>query len=239
MKPLLVVRHVPWEGPHRILDAFPGQPLLEWQLSESGPLPALNSVCGAVFMGGPMSVNDTDVHSGLADEITWLKAAVAHRIPVLGICLGAQLLASALGATVAPGEQPEIGIAEVEIIDDDPLLASLAPRTHVLHWHGERFDLPSGATALARSALTPVQAFRAGDRAWGMLFHPEADAELVTAWLAAPAMVEEARAVLGATADEQLRADAGLLAPERARAVFDAFAAIIRTRGSDEPRLSG
>jgi GMP synthase (glutamine-hydrolysing) len=118
-------------------------------------------------------------------------------MPLLGICLGAQLLARALGAEVRPGEGPEIGWAPVEVLDpDDPILGALAPSTTVLHWHCDVFDLPDGAQSLARSAQTEHQAFRRGN-AWGVLFHPEADFALLEAWLAVPEMVREASKVLG------------------------------------------
>ena len=161
------------------------------------PLPAHDEVAGAVVMGGPMSVDEADRHPGLAIEREWLAEALRREMPMLGICLGAQLLARALGAEVRPGEGPEIGFAPVEVLDpDDPVLGALAPSTTVLHWHGEVFDLPEGADPLARSAQTEVQAFRHGN-AWGVLFHPEADLALLEAWLAVPEMVREAREALG------------------------------------------
>lgn len=224
-RPLLVVRHVAWEGPHRILDAFAGVPIVTVDaLAGDAPLPAPEDVRGAVFMGGPMSVNDVDRHPRLAEEVAWLAAAVARDVPVLGVCLGAQLLACALGATVAPGRAPEIGFAAIEVLDgEDPLLAPLAPRASVLHWHGEVFDLPPGARALARSALTAVQAFRAR-RAWGLLFHAEADAELVELWLAEPTMAAEAHAALGDGFANALRRGARDLTAGAGDAVFAAFA---------------
>lgn len=224
--PLLVVRHVPWEGPHRILDAFAGVPVeLVDTLAGDRPLPAVEAVCGAVVMGGPMSVNDTDRHPRLAEEIEWLGDAVAAELPLLGVCLGSQLLARALGATVTPGRAKEIGFAPVEILDGgDPLTAPLAPVAEVLHWHGEVFDLPPGATALARSALTDVQAFRAGPCAWGLLFHAEANEALVEQWLAEPTMAEEARAALGDDYARRLREGAARVESAVGARVFQAFA---------------
>jgi GMP synthase (glutamine-hydrolysing) len=148
-------------------------------------------------MGGPMSVDDTERHPGLAVEREWLAEALRREMPLLGICLGAQLLASVLGVEVRPGEAPELGFAPVEVLDpEDPILGALAPSTTVLHWHGDVFDLPDGARHLARSAATEVQAFRKGN-AWGALFHPEADFALLEAWLAVPEMVREARKAIG------------------------------------------
>ncbi len=120
-------------------------------------LPDHDEVAGAVVMGGPMSVDESSVIPELATEREWLAEAVRRELPVLGICLGAQLLARALGAEVRPGEGPEIGFAPVEILDpDDPILGALAPSTTVLHWHGDVFDLPDGAQPLARSAQDRV-----------------------------------------------------------------------------------
>lgn len=225
-KPLLVVRHVPWEGPHTILDAFDGVPVrLIDNLDGGEPLPSVDEVRGAIFMGGPMSVNDTDRHPRLAEEVEWLRAAVAAELPLLGICLGSQLLARALDAEVRPGPVKEIGFAPVEILDaSDPVVGPLAPATSVLHWHGELFDLPPGATALARSALTEVQAFRAGPCAWGLLFHAEANGALVERWMAEPTMADDAREALGPGYAELLRDGAARINPQPGRGAFEAFA---------------
>jgi GMP synthase (glutamine-hydrolysing) len=194
---LLAIQHVPWEGPHRILDACADLHVHTVKPLAGQPLPAHDEVAGAVAMGGPMGVHEVDRHPGLAAEREWLAEALRREMPLLGICLGAQLIAGALGAEVGPGEGPELGYAPVEILDpDDPLLGGLAPSTTVLHWHGEAFDLPAGATHLARSERTEIQAFRHGN-AWGVLFHPESDLALLQAWLAVPEMVREARQALG------------------------------------------
>ncbi len=149
---------------------------------------------------------------------------------MLGICLGAQLLARALGAEVRPGEGPEIGFAPVAVSDaDDPVLGGLAPDTDVLHWHGDVFDLPDGARSLASSARTEHQAFRLGN-AWGALFHPEADFALVEAWLAVPEMIAAARVALGddgAHALPQRAAEAEPVLVERTAPGFRAFAEIV------------
>jgi GMP synthase (glutamine-hydrolysing) len=236
-EPLLVVRHVPWEGPHRILDAFgPETPVVEMRpLHDDDALPNPGSVAGAVFMGGPMSVNDVAEHPGLEREVAWLREALACDVPVLGICLGSQLLARALGAEVGPAAAKELGWAPIEVADAaDPLLGPLAPSTEVLHWHGEEFAVPPGAETLASSAATPCQAFRAGT-AWGLLFHPEADGALVDAWLAEPSMAAEAREVLGAGAEDRLRAGAHEAASDlapRSAAAFAAFAGLCRERAA-------
>jgi GMP synthase (glutamine-hydrolysing) len=225
MRPLLVVRHVPWEGPYRILDAFPDvQVRMVDVLAAGTPLPAPADVRGAVFMGGPMSVNDVAIHPRLAEEVAWLAEAIARDLPVLGVCLGAQLIARALGAPVVPAAEKELGFAPVEIVEpSDPLVAPLAPRSTVLHWHGEVFELPPGARLLARTAATDVQAFRTRN-AWALLFHPEANAELVETWLAEPVMAGDAAKVLGQGFADVLRDGVRRLTAAPGDALFAAFA---------------
>lgn len=227
---LLAVQHVPWEGPHRILDACGALRVQTVKPLAGQPLPDHDEVAGAVFMGGPMNVDEVERFPALVAEHEWLAEAVERGIPVLGICLGAQLLARALGAEVRAGEGPEIGFAPVDVVDpDDPLLGGLAPRTAVLHWHGDVFDLPDSAEPLASSERTACQAFRAGN-AWGVLFHPEADYALVEAWLAVPAMVTEAVAALGEEGTHALPERAGEVEAtltERTAPGFAAFAEIV------------
>jgi GMP synthase (glutamine-hydrolysing) len=194
---LLAIQHVPWEGPHRILDACGGLDVHTVKPLAGQPLPDHDRVAGAVVMGGPMNVDAVKAHPGLASEREWLAEALRREMPLLGICLGAQLLARALCAEVRAGDGPELGYAAVEILDgDDPILGALAPSTTVLHWHGDVFDLPEGTEHLARSERTEVQAFRRGN-AWGVLFHPESDFALLEAWLSVPEMVHEACQALG------------------------------------------
>lgn len=233
--PVLVVRHVPWEGPHRI-GAIVGErfALYERCVLAGDALPRVTDVSGAIFMGGPMNVDEIDRYPGLLVEREWLAAACAADLPLLGVCLGAQLIARALGSDVRRGSTPELGWLPIEVhAPEDPLLGALAPRATVLHWHGDVFDLPAGATLLASSAQTPVQAFRRGN-AVGTLFHAEADAALVDLWLAEPVMAAEARSVLGEDYAEQLRAGAWAHAGElaaAAEAVYRAFADSLATPG--------
>jgi GMP synthase (glutamine-hydrolysing) len=227
---LLAIQHVPWEGPHRILDACGALQVHTVKPLAGQPLPAHEALAGAVVMGGPMNVDEVERFPALAAEREWLAAAVERGMPVLGICLGAQLLARALGAEVRAGEGPEIGFDPVEVSEPgDPVLGGLAPRTDVLHWHGDVFDLPSGAQQLASSERTECQAFRAGN-AWGVLFHPEADFALVEAWLAVPEMIDDACAALGNDGTQALperasEAEAALV--ERTTPGFEAFAEIV------------
>lgn len=227
---LLAVQHVPWETPHRILDACGALRVRTAKPLAGQPLPGQDEVAGAVVMGGPMNVDEVERFPALALEREWLAEALRRELPLLGICLGAQLLARALGAEVRPGEGPEIGFAPVEVSDSgDPVLGGLAPSTDVLHWHGDVFELPAGAQPLASSAKTEHQAFRAGS-AWGVLFHPEADCALVEAWLAVPEMIDEAVGALGDGGAAALPERAGEAEPalvERTAPGFRAFAELV------------
>jgi GMP synthase (glutamine-hydrolysing) len=227
---LLAIQHVPWEGPHRILDACGALRVHTVKPLAGQPLPAHGEVAGAVVMGGPMNVDEVERFPALLAEREWLTEAVRRELPLLGICLGAQLLARALGAEVRPGEGPEIGFAPVAVGDpDDPLLGGLAPSTDVLHWHGDVFDLPDGALPLASSDRTEHQAFRLGN-AWGALFHPEADFALVEAWLAVPEMIEGVRTALGDEGARALPEQAAAAEPalvKRTAPGFEAFAEIV------------
>jgi GMP synthase (glutamine-hydrolysing) len=146
------------------------------------PLPAADDLDGLVVMGGPMGAHDDAAHPNLPGERALLAAAVHRGIPVLGVCLGAQLLAAALGARVYRGPTLEVGLAEVEVIADDPVLGAAGTRLPAMHWHHDTFDLPTDATWVARSAQYPHQAFRLGERAWGLQFHVELDRALSAAW---------------------------------------------------------
>jgi GMP synthase (glutamine-hydrolysing) len=227
---LLAIQHVPWETPHRILDACGDLHVQSVKPLAGQPLPNHDEVAGAVVMGGPMNVDEVDRFPALATEREWLAEAARRELPVLGVCLGAQLLARALGAEVRPGEGKEIGFTPIEAsAADDPLLGALTPSTDVLHWHGDVFDLPDGAQPLASSAQTEHQAFRFGN-AWGLLFHPEADFALIEAWLAVPQMIEEAVAVLGNDGAAALPTRAGEVEPElieRTTPGFGAFAELV------------
>jgi GMP synthase (glutamine-hydrolysing) len=231
---VLVLIHASWERPHRIRDAFgAGVELREVEALAGDLLPAHEEIDGVVAMGGPMNVDDIRRHPELEAEREWLAGAVDRQIPVLGICLGAQLLARALGAEVRPGKRPEIGFASVQVKDrNDPVLGALAPEATVLHWHGDVFDLPKGARSLASSAVTEHQAFRYGN-AWGVLFHPEADTAMVEAWMKVPDMVMEAGRAIGLGASGLLPSQAEDLEPgllECTTPGLRAFAELVEAR---------
>jgi GMP synthase (glutamine-hydrolysing) len=184
----VAIQHVPFEGPGSIAEAASRRGL-ELRLCHpylGDALPSQQDIDGLVVMGGPMGVHDTAEHPHLARELELIAALVRAERPVLGVCLGAQLLAHALGARVYRGEQAEVGCGSVSLTGAgraDPVLGSLdAEVLPVVHWHQDTFDLPHDASWLARSELFPHQAFRIGERAYGLQFHIEVNRALTEAW---------------------------------------------------------
>lgn len=144
-------------------------------------VPSVEAIDGLIVMGGPMGVMDTEEFPGLIAEMKLIEAAVSRGLPVIGVCLGAQLLAAALGARVYRGPGEEVGAGEVTLVADDPVLGGSGSRLPVLHWHGDTFDLPEGAELLASSDCYENQAFRIGSRVYGLQFHVEIGREAARA----------------------------------------------------------
>ncbi len=185
MREVLIVQHEPGEGPGILAAALERAAVTQRRVrtfaGEAVPR-ALGSAVGLVVLGGSMAVYEEHPH--LVEEIALLQDALAAGRPILAICLGAQLLAAALGGTVAKAPEKEIGWYRVRLAPAaraDALFADVADDLVAFHWHGDAFALPPGAVQLAQSTLTPCQAFRAGARAWGIQFHPEVDEEVLTA----------------------------------------------------------
>jgi GMP synthase (glutamine-hydrolysing) len=197
MKRVLVFQHVA----HEILGTF--HPLLKdakmriryANFARHPELaPKMRDYCGLVVLGGPMGVYDADRYPHLRAELHCIREAVEQGKPVLGICLGAQLIASALGGEVKPTTQPEIGWYDVRLTEEggrDPLLGELRPTERVFQWHQDAFVTPPGAVALADSERCPHQAFRYRDNVYGFQFHVEADAPMIARWLKVPSNVEQ------------------------------------------------
>ncbi|MFS0705088.1 type 1 glutamine amidotransferase [Cellulomonas sp. 179-A 9B4 NHS] len=233
-RPVLVLTHAPHEGPGLIGRALAGVPhRVRTVLDLHEPrLPDPADLAGLVVMGGPMDADDVAGHPGLAAERALLRAAVDADVPVLGVCLGAQLLALALGAALHRRTAHEVGFAPVEVVADDPVVAALGAvgaRPTVLHWHSDEVDLPDGATLLASSEVTRVQAFRAGS-AVGLQFHPELDAAMLDLWLATPDMTGD----LDDGEADAIRAAGARHLPTllpAAEKAFGAFADRVRARG--------
>ncbi|WP_169165294.1 type 1 glutamine amidotransferase [Cellulomonas taurus] len=191
-RPVLVLTHAAHEGPGLIARALDGLVLTTRTVVDdpSPSLPRVADLAGLVVMGGPQDADDDLGHPGLATERRLLAEAVDADVPVLGVCLGMQLLAMALGAPLHRRHGTQIGFGEIEVVGADPVLAAAGPRPTVLHWHTDAVDLPEGATLLARDEVTPVQAFRAGS-AVGLQFHLEVEPTLLDLWLETPVMVAD------------------------------------------------
>lgn len=155
-------------------------------LPEGGPPPADPLGYDAVLtLGGAMNVGEEDGHPWLADELALLRELLASEVPLLGLCLGSQLVATAAGATPGRAPRPEIGWHRVELTAEglgDPLLGALAPGFEAFQWHSYEFPLPPGAAALARSEVC-LQGCRVGERAWAIQFHPEVSRADALAWI--------------------------------------------------------
>lgn len=194
------------------------------------PIPRrLGDAAGLVIMGGPMGVSEQERYPFLEDEVALIRDALAHDAPILGICLGGQLLAHALGAAVTKSARPEIGwhpLRLTEAARQDRLWAGLPSPCMAFHWHGDMFDLPRGAVALASSELTPCQAFRSGASAYGLQCHLEVTTPLIEEWLV---LWGESLPAAGVTADA-IRAQAREELPGlgcTAQTVFGAWADLI------------
>lgn len=182
MKRAFCLQHVPFEGP----GVF--QPCLEkhgYEVSkhlvpaEDVPQDLPDFL---LVMGGPMSVNNPD--SWITSELDYIQRAIKADIPVLGVCLGSQLIAKALGGEVKPANRLEIGPMPIALTveeDTDPVFGTFPATIDVFQWHGEGLTLPPGAILLASSEHFPVQAFRSGERTYGLLFHLELETEGVEA----------------------------------------------------------
>lgn len=236
----LVLQHIEAEHPG-ILRDFMAEDGVRWdavELDEGDAIPPLDGYDAMVVMGGPMDVWEEDVHPWLAPEKAAIAEAVREReMPFLGVCLGHQLLADALGGEVGAMASPEVGILDVELTEDgrrDPVIGSVPATFKALQWHGaEVTRLPAGAVALARSPVCPVQAFRVGDSAFGIQYHVELTSTTVHEWGVIPEYAASLEQTLGVGGLERMQEGASAHMGEfneNARRLYDAFAAVVRER---------
>lgn len=176
-------QQVPEEGLACILDrlVFHQVQLSYTRFYMQDPLPQVDDFDFLIVMGGPMSVYEEDKYPWLKDQKILIKQAVEEGKAVLGICLGSQFIASALGAKVYSGKQKEIGWFPLNITEMGQELLSIPEGHSVFHWHGDTFDLPEGAQLLASSASTPHQGFAVGDKVVALQFHLEVNEEAIEA----------------------------------------------------------
>ncbi len=183
---MAVLQHVPFEGPAAIAGWAASRrfEIAVAHLYRGDPLPALTAFDMLTVMGGPMSANDDALLPWLAPEIALVRNAIHADKIVLGVCLGAQIIAKALGARVYVGREKEIGWFPLQRTENShPVFKTLPQIITPFHWHGETFDLPPGAVRLAETSVTPNQAFALGNRILACQFHLEATAESVNALL--------------------------------------------------------
>ena len=221
---ILAFRHVPFEDLGLIAPALSSHGIgIQYVDTPDTPPAGWESAAGLVFMGGPMSVNDDFPY--IATELEIIRQAVAASKPVLGVCLGSQLIARALGGRVYRNPVKEIGWYPVSWLPEasqDPLFEGLRDPETLFHWHGETFDLPPGAVWLARSQACRNQAFRTGS-AHGLQFHLEVTPEMIASWCAQDANLGDVREL---TSPIDPTANAARLA-ELSALIFGRWAALV------------
>ena len=199
---VLVLRHVPHEHLGIIEEVLreKGIDFDYKDLYEDSSDVSLEDYSGLIILGGPMNVYETEKYPYLLIEEVIIKDAILKDIPVLGICLGAQLIAKALGAKIYPNKVKEIGWYLLEITDEgvfEPLISNFDLNEIVFQWHGDTFDIPQGAVKLFSSPLCQNQAFRFGDKVYALQFHLEVTQPMVEEWLKEPANLQELAGLKG------------------------------------------
>jgi GMP synthase (glutamine-hydrolysing) len=233
VKPLLCLRHEEPDHLGTAEQAFAASDIdvAYVDLWRGADFPEPGEIAGVVVLGGVMNVDQTAAYPFLLPERDFLQASVAADIPLLGICLGGQLLARTLGARVTRARLPETGffpLHPTEAARTDPLFSCFRDGDRMFQWHEDAFELPAGAGLLLTGDSVTNQAFRVGERAWGVQFHPEVNPELLEAWL--DATPEEELAERWGHTRADLRAEAERYLPSqgrRARELFGRFASIV------------
>ena len=190
---ILVFQHVPYE-PLGTLDPLLKEAGFRIRYVNFGRAPksrpSLDGYEALIILGGPMNSDQIDTYPNLITEIEIIREAIERDVSVLGICLGAQLLAKALGGSVTRNETREIGWYDVKLTgegESDPVLSTFSPVQQVFQWHEDGIGLPETAVCLASSDASQVQAFRHGEHIYGFQFHLEVDRSLIERWLTVPA----------------------------------------------------
>ena len=185
---VLIIKHIDIEGPGFIQDCLKREqiPFLILNLSIGLSLPRLDPFTHIIILGGPMNVYEEDRYPFLKDEDLFIKEAMQRGKSILGICLGAQLIAKALGAKVFKAPVKEIGWYDVSLTEtgsQDPLFSNLPKTFSVFQWHGDTFEIPKAGKLIATSSSIPHQAFRYGENVYGLQFHLEVTEEMIQEWM--------------------------------------------------------
>lgn len=187
MKGMLhIIQNDPEVPPGNLIDHL-SVPHIVHHPYRDGSLPDPEQIAALIVLGGAMGANDDGRYPFLGDLRNLIRTVAAARIPYMGICLGGQLLAAALGAAVVSNRWEELGTLNVAITDEgreDRLFKGIPEAFGTFQWHHDSFDLPAGGVLLAASAACPHQAFRVGDVAWGLQFHPEVTEMIIRDWCA-------------------------------------------------------
>jgi len=183
---LHIIQNDPEVPPGNILDHLTIPHIVHHPYRDRG-LPDPEQISALIVMGGAMGANDDQRHPFLSDLKDLIRTVVAARIPYLGVCLGGQLLAAALGTTVVYHRWAERGTLNVSLTGEgkmDPLFDGIPEVFSTFQWHHDSFDIPEGGVLLAASTACPHQAFRVGTSAWGVQFHPEVTESIIRGWCA-------------------------------------------------------
>lgn len=190
MMHFLVLQHLAIEPPALIAETLrsAGHTLTTIHLDQGDELPASTEhIDGVIIMGGPQSAND--IHTVyICEELIWLKQAIDEGLPILGICLGAQIMAKAAGAEICSSPVRELGwfpVYQTQASESDPLFSLMQDGLMVFQWHGETFSLPNSMTLAATHPDVPAQAFRLGKAQYGMQFHIEVTEQIIEDWITA------------------------------------------------------
>ena len=213
MKKVLVFQHVPFEvlgtldpllrqGGYRVRYVNYGR--------DPDAEPEVDKYHGLIVLGGPMNVDMIEEYPHLETEKRLIRRMIEQGVPVLGICLGAQLIAKTLGAEVRKNPEKEIGWYNVSLTEEgrgDPVLRHLCDTRRIFEWHGDTYELPEGAVHLASSKTCENQAFRYGENVYGFQFHMEVDAPLIERWLNTPVYQAEIESLGGKVDPDVIRAE--------------------------------
>jgi GMP synthase (glutamine-hydrolysing) len=242
MAKLLVCQHVPFEILGTLNPLFKSSGFRIRYVNfgrQPDAKPSLDGYQGLVILGGPMNANQVRDHPHLKTEVHLVEDAVERGMPVLGICLGAQLIAKTLGAEVTPNRKKEIGWYEVSLARGakaDPLFTHFREKEKVFQWHGDTFGVPRGAVHLASSPACSNQAFRFRDNVYGLQFHLEVDERMIERWLNVPMHRREIESLHGEVDPQIIRRETRLYIDRLKRLSDKTFGEFVKLFGVQKKR---